>query len=216
MHLRYANDCVLSFRVPITGIHILSVLRNHGSRPSGLAKLWAAWRLQGRASGKSPTTLEAFSLYVKMQQSNIECSQKSFSVRSDSRWGKKSRSMCVRIWTNNCLKFCICAHPKCRDNAWASIIPRKLILNSTISVPLHSPLSLSLPLSLTHTHTYLHLSVNFTSQNIGRQWMYLFTNSLNWCEQIIQMRMLYGYFYGKDIILILIRIIVHSYVLTFI
>ena len=44
----------------------------------------------------------------------------------------------------------------------------------------------------------------------------LFINSLKWCDQIIQMRILYGYFFGKDIILILIWIIVHSYVLTFI
>ena len=46
--------------------------------------------------------------------------------------------------------------------------------------------------------------------------MFLFINSLKWCDQIIQMRILYGYFFGKDIILILIWIIVHTYVLIFI
>ena len=39
MHLRYANNCVLSLRVPITGIHILSGIDKSRPRPSGLAKL---------------------------------------------------------------------------------------------------------------------------------------------------------------------------------
>ena len=38
MHLRYVNDCVLSFRVPITGIH-LSGIENSWPPPIGAGEI---------------------------------------------------------------------------------------------------------------------------------------------------------------------------------
>ena len=52
MHFRYANDCIRSVRVPITGIYLLSGIENHGPRPSGLAKLMDCLGLRGKAASK--------------------------------------------------------------------------------------------------------------------------------------------------------------------
>ena len=46
--------------------------------------------------------------------------------------------------------------------------------------------------------------------------MYLFIESIKWYDQIIQLTILYGYFFGKNIIITLIWIIVYSCVLSFI
>ena len=68
MHLRYANDCVLSLQVPVTGIVVLSGIEKiTDPTHRGLRNWWATWHLQGRALGKSPTNLETFSLHVKSQ-----------------------------------------------------------------------------------------------------------------------------------------------------
>ena len=54
-------------------------LRNHGPRPSGLAKSMGCLTPPRQSSGKSPTNLEAFSLYVKLQLNQISSIVKSHS-----------------------------------------------------------------------------------------------------------------------------------------
>ena len=85
MHLRYANDCVLSLREPITGIHILSSIEKSRPPPIGAGEIDGlpdASKAELRV--KVPQIRRHF-LYKTATQSNIKCIQKSFSVRSDSR-----------------------------------------------------------------------------------------------------------------------------------
>ena len=87
MQFRYTNDCVLSLRVPITGTHLLllSSIEKSLALPIGAGKvdgLPNTFKAELRVKVPQSWRHFLYMLNCKSIDSNIKCSQNSFSVRS--------------------------------------------------------------------------------------------------------------------------------------